>query len=203
MAPFGTLHTTTTFLHARVTKILAAANLNGLDVQVEPNFQYGITNKTPAYLAKFPHGKIPAFETPTGFYLAEASAIAFYIADSGPLRDQLLGRTPEDRALVQMWVGFADSGLWVDGGAILGPMLGTVGYNAEDVAFHDTQFMRCLRRLEEHLAGEGKVWLVRDEEGAASEGDGVVGEVDGGEECGERVWGAGEVGGEEACGGWE
>lgn len=165
MPPFGTLHTTVTFLHARVTKILAAANLGNLDIQIAPDFQYGITNQSADYKAKFPHGKIPAFETPAGFYLAEASAIAYYVADSGSCREQLLGRTAEDRARVQMWVSFADSGVWTDGGAILGPMLGTVRYNAEDVEFHEAQFVRCLRRLEEQLAGEGgKVWLVRDDE---------------------------------------
>ncbi|KAF2442505.1 glutathione S-transferase [Karstenula rhodostoma CBS 690.94] len=139
MAPFGTLYTTVNFLHARVTKILAAANLNNLDIQIAPDLQYGITNHTAAYRAKFPHGKIPAFETPSGFHLAEGSAIAYYVAECGPRREQLLGRTPEDRALVQM-------------------------YSKEDVEVHETQFVRCLRRLEEQLAGEGKVWLVRDDE---------------------------------------
>lgn len=164
MPPFGTLYTTVQFLHARITKILAAANLNGLEILIDPAFKYGITNQSADYKARFPHGKIPAFETPAGFCLAEGSAIAYYVADSGPRREQLLGRTPEERALVQMWISFADSQIWPDGGAILGPMLGTAKYNKDTVDSKEVQFVRALHRLEHHLAQEGKVWLVRDDE---------------------------------------
>jgi elongation factor 1-gamma len=164
MTPFGTLYTTVKFLHARVTKILAAANLNGLDISIDPDFKYGVTNRTAEYISKFPHGKIPAFETASGFYLAEGSAIAYYVADSGPRRDQLLGRTPEERALVQMWISFADSQIWPDGTAILSPMMGSSKYDKEVVGFHESQFVRALQRLEQHLDQGDKVWLVRDDE---------------------------------------
>ncbi|KAJ4288030.1 hypothetical protein N0V90_012046 [Kalmusia sp. IMI 367209] len=164
MAPFGTLYTTTQFLHARVTKILAAANLNGLEIFINPDFKFTITNENPEYKTKFPHGKIPAFETASGFYLAEGSAIAYYVADSGPRREQLLGRTAEDRALVQMWVSFADSELWPNGGAILVPMRGEGKYIKEIVDSKEAQFVRALERLELQLTPEGKVWLVRDNE---------------------------------------
>lgn len=89
MAPFATLHTLTTIVHAKVTKSLAAAALNDLEIIIPSNFVYGTTNKSPEYLAKFPHGKIPALETPSGFYLAESTAIAYYIAESGPAKDQV------------------------------------------------------------------------------------------------------------------
>lgn len=164
MAPFGTLYTTNGFLHARITKILAAANLNGLEILIDPDFQYGVTNKSAEYRAKFPHGKIPAFETPSGFYLAEGSAIAYHVADSGPRREQLLGRTAQDRALVQMWISFADSQIFPDAGAILTPMLGQSAYDKDVVDVKEAQFLRALRRLEVHLAQEGKTWLVRDDE---------------------------------------
>ena len=164
MAPFGTLYTTVYFLHARVTKILAAANLNDLEILINPDFKYGVTNKSAEYLTKFPHGKIPAFETPSGFCLAEGSAIAYYVADSGPRRDQLLGRTAEERALVQMWISFADSQIWPDGGAILGPMMGQGKYDKEIVDFKESQFIRALQRLEHHLVQNDRLWLVRDDE---------------------------------------
>jgi elongation factor 1-gamma len=38
----------------------------------------GVTNKSPEFLAKFPFGKIPAFESADGFRLFEGDAIARY-----------------------------------------------------------------------------------------------------------------------------
>ncbi|KAF2252954.1 glutathione S-transferase [Trematosphaeria pertusa] len=164
MAPFGILYTTNTFLHARVTKILAAAHLNNLNITIAPEFEYGVTNQTPEYKAKFPHGKIPALETPSGFYLAEAAAIAYYVSESGPFKDQLTGRTAEDRALVQMWMSFADLEVFLNATGILGPIMGVQKYIPETVEEKEKQFVRALKRLEYHLAQEGKVWLVRDDE---------------------------------------
>ncbi|KAF2467454.1 glutathione S-transferase [Lindgomyces ingoldianus] len=164
MAPFATLHTSTNFLHARVAKTLAAANFNGLDLAVEPGFEYGVTNKTPSYLAKFPMGKIPALETPSGFYLAEATAMAYYVSESGPCSAQLLGRSVEDRALVQMWIAFADSELFFPSQTILAHVLGRKKYDPEAGDEKEAAFERSLKRLELHLAQEGKKWLVRDEE---------------------------------------
>lgn len=164
MAPFATLHTTRNFLHARVTKTMAAAALNGLEIAIDPDFEYGVTNKSAEFMAKFPHGKIPALETPSGFYLAEGSAIAYYVSDSGPARDQLLGRTAEDRALVQMWVSFADLEVFTNAGGMLAQLLRRTKYIPEIYEEKEQQFVRALKRLELHLAQEGKVWLVRDDE---------------------------------------
>lgn len=164
MAPFGTLYTVNGFVHAHATRILAAANLNGLEIHIPQDFQFGVTNQSPEYKAKFPHGKIPSLETSSGFCLAEGSAIALHVAQSGPCKDQLLGRTPEDRALVQMWVSLADSEIYPQSNAILGPIIGIQKYNAEVVEEKEKQFVRALQRLELHLAQEGKTWLVRDDE---------------------------------------
>ncbi|KAH7124146.1 glutathione S-transferase [Dendryphion nanum] len=164
MSPFATLYSTTSFVHARATKSLAIANINSLDLYVDPNFAYGTTNKTPAFLSKFPHGKIPALETPSGFCLSESTAIALYLAESGPAKDQLIGRTIEERALVQMWISLADTDIWLNAGAVLGPISGSSKYYPEEVENKEFQFNRALQRIEEHLGQEGKVWLVRDDE---------------------------------------
>lgn len=77
-----------------------------------PGFQMGVTNRTPEFLAKFPLGKVPAFETADGsLHLTEAQAIARYIADSGPKADQLLGEDAKTRALIEMWACLADQEL--------------------------------------------------------------------------------------------
>ncbi|OCL11615.1 glutathione S-transferase [Glonium stellatum] len=160
MAPFATIYTTTNMLHARVTKALAAANINGLEVETAPNFVYGETNKTPEFLAKFPMGKIPALETPSGFFLAEGTAIAHYLADSGPKRDQLLGRNPEERALVQMWIGLSDSEIFPNIGGVISPMVGRSEYVEKIVNEKEAALVRAIKRVESHL--KGRKWLVDD-----------------------------------------
>jgi elongation factor 1-gamma len=164
MPPFATLHTTNNFLHARVTKTLAAANINGLEITIAPGFIYGSTNKAPEYLAKFPHGKIPALETPSGFYLSESTAIAFYVAESGPAKDQLLGKTPEERALVQMWIALSDNEIFTHSNPILAVVMAQGKYYPDLIEDREVQLLRAIQRLEDHLTKEGKVWLVRDDE---------------------------------------
>src|SRR3569833_3353387 len=67
----------------------------------------GVTNKTSWYLAKFPLGKIPGCESRDGaFTLVESNAIAQYLAERGPKKQQLLGATAEERALVSQWIFF-------------------------------------------------------------------------------------------------
>ena len=61
----------------RVQQTLVAAKYNGLDVEVVP-ITFGVDNKSPEFLGKFPLGKVPAFEGSDGFCLFESSAIAKY-----------------------------------------------------------------------------------------------------------------------------
>ena len=63
--------------NARVAKVLIAAEYNGLQVE-EVHIQMGVDNKKPEFLAKFPLGKVPTFESNDGFYLYESNAIAYY-----------------------------------------------------------------------------------------------------------------------------
>ena len=44
---------------------------------VAKDFVFGETNKTPAFLKKFPLGKVPAFEGSDGVLLTESNAIAY------------------------------------------------------------------------------------------------------------------------------
>ncbi|KAE8151744.1 glutathione S-transferase [Aspergillus avenaceus] len=92
----------------RFKKIQAAANLNNLIVTEAPNFQMMVTNRTPEFLSKFPLGKAPAFEGADGTLLFESDAIAQYVAESGPAKDQLLGVTAAERAVIRQWISFAE-----------------------------------------------------------------------------------------------
>lgn len=63
----------------RVAKAAIAANYNNQQITMVPDFKMGETNKTPEFLAKFPLGRVPAFESTDGsFTLYESNAIAYY-----------------------------------------------------------------------------------------------------------------------------
>ncbi|KAK8084266.1 hypothetical protein PG997_005537 [Apiospora hydei] len=159
MAPFGTLYTLSDRVHPRTRKILGAAALNGLELEIPANFEARVTNKTPEFLAKFPLGQIPSFEgrssaslgsgSDSPFFLAESSAIAQYVADSGPRREQLLGR---------------------DAAARVEPAVDPGEGKAEK------DLRRWLERYEGHLKrGDGRAWFVNAEAEGPSLADLVVG----------------------------
>jgi glutathione S-transferase len=67
-------------------KVLLIAAINGLELETIPGFDIPTGTKTPEYLAKFPMGQSPGFETKTGLCLAESAAIAIH----GKLNNMLL-----------------------------------------------------------------------------------------------------------------
>lgn len=104
MAPIGSLWGDA---RQRQTKyILSAAAIAGLDVDLQP-FEFGVTNKTPEFVNKFPHAKIPTFEGEDGFTLLEGASIARYVASLAP-ESGLLGNGIKDAALVDQWIHFAE-----------------------------------------------------------------------------------------------
>ncbi|KAJ5131563.1 uncharacterized protein N7515_007602 [Penicillium bovifimosum] len=155
MAPFGTIYSY--MPSPRIMKAQAAANLNGLELAI-PQFTMGQTNRTPDFLAKFPLGKVPAFEAADGTTLFESDAIAQYIAESGPAADQLLGSTPAKRATIRQWICFAQ-------GEILDPVthlaLWRLKIRPYDQKTEETNLDRLARSLdclETHL--KNRTWLV-------------------------------------------
>ena len=57
-----------------------------------PAFIYGVTDKSPDFLAKFPSGKVPALEIHgQGYHLNESNAIADYLS-SNHLKGEGIGR---------------------------------------------------------------------------------------------------------------
>lgn len=148
----------------RAQAALALADLNGLDVQIPPGFQIGVTNKDPAFLSKFPLGKVPAFESADGkFLLTEGKAIARYIADSGPKASQLLGSDAQTRALIEQWACFAEAELSSN---IIPPLMMVL---AKFIPYDEARYNqaasaleRALKRVEIALEG-GKKFLVGDQ----------------------------------------
>ncbi|KAL2147976.1 hypothetical protein VTI28DRAFT_32 [Corynascus sepedonium] len=159
MAPFGRFYSYPN--NYRVQRVQAIAALNGLEVELIPDFQMGVTNKTPEFLAKFPMGKVPAFESGDGsFCLTEGQAIARYVADSGPKADQLLGADPKTRALIEMWSCFAEQELSAN---LIPPLLMVLAkmipYDEARYNQHVSAVERALKRIEHELK-DGRKFLV-------------------------------------------
>ncbi|KAH8433462.1 glutathione S-transferase family protein [Aspergillus melleus] len=160
MAPFGTIYSYPG--NSRVVKAQAAANLNGLEL-AHGDFTMGQTNVSPEFRAKFPLGKVPAFETADGLKLVESNAITQFIAESGPAASQLLGSTPAERAVIRQWVDFSD-------GEVLSPVLQlglwrlgihTYKYDEATETAALTRIERSMAHLEQQLSGQ--TWLAKGE----------------------------------------
>ncbi|KAJ2774183.1 Elongation factor 1-gamma, partial [Coemansia nantahalensis] len=122
MAPIGTVYGPTA--NARNYKVRIAAQLAGVEVASTPDFQFGVDNQTPEYLAKNPSGKVPAFVGADGYTLYDSSAIAMYLASKGANSAALLGQTEEERGQVLQYVFFAESDLMPAVAGTLYPVLG-------------------------------------------------------------------------------
>ncbi|KAJ3322224.1 Elongation factor 1-gamma [Boothiomyces sp. JEL0866] len=141
--------------NSRVQKALIAAKYNNLDVQ-ETIVAIGKDNTTPEFLAKFPLGKVPAFEGADGFTLFESNAIAFYVANKEGT--QLLGKNRKESALVQQWVAFADNEFGPTAAAWLYPILGFYPVNEAATNKAKEDVKRTLSALNRHLVS--KTFLV-------------------------------------------
>ncbi|RUS18573.1 hypothetical protein BC937DRAFT_88602 [Endogone sp. FLAS-F59071] len=140
MVPIGKIYTYPG--NPRVAKSQIAAAYNGLEVEIPP-FQFGTDNKSADFLAKFPLGKVPAYEGADGTRLFESSAIAYYIA---AYKDDttLFGRTKAEAGLVHQWIHFADNEFSKNVSTWIAPIRGYLPFNK---SAHDTAVESIKRAL--------------------------------------------------------
>ncbi|OJT07730.1 Elongation factor 1-gamma [Trametes pubescens] len=150
MASIGTLYTWPT--QGSGQRIRAVAALNGLQVDLPENYVHHQDNDKPEFRAKFPHGKIPAFDGADGFNLFETTAIARYIASLAP-NSTLLGSDLKESALVDQWVSFADNEIAANTTFIYQLVRGVFGTYVKPIhtTFVERQ-IRALKTLEAHLS---------------------------------------------------
>ncbi|KAI5783330.1 glutathione S-transferase [Pyronema domesticum] len=160
MAPYGTLYTWPG--NPRIPQSLIAAKMNNLEI-VLPEFKFGKDNIDPAWISKFPMAKVPALETHTEppVYIAESAAIAHYLADVGPAREQLLGATPAERGRIQQWIFHAEEEVMPHVFTGLRPKLGRAVYDAELEAKALSSLERIVKVMEKQL--EKSMWLADTE----------------------------------------
>jgi len=91
----------------RIYKILIAAEYGNHKIDLDPDFEFGVTDKSKKFLEKFPFGKVPAVELRDGPCLSESNSAALYLA-SDELRG---GADPGLQAEVLRWMFVAETDL--------------------------------------------------------------------------------------------
>ncbi|KAK7017971.1 hypothetical protein VNI00_018481 [Paramarasmius palmivorus] len=147
MSSIGTLYTTPKQATGKL--ILAVAALGSLTLDPTPSsYIHYQTNKTPEFTSKFPHGKIPAFESKDGsFKLFEGYAIARYLASLA----NLLGSTPEQAALVDQWSHLAETEFDIPSTFIERMCRGTLTYSELTHTSLVERITRTLNTFNNHL----------------------------------------------------
>jgi len=148
LPPKGTIYTYPQSF--RAYKGLIAAQYSGAEVKVvssPPDFVMGETNASSEFLAKFPTGKVPAFESQDGSErLFESNAIALFLAN-----DQLKGKSPNSRAQIQQWIGFAENEILPPACSWVFPILGIMPRNDKEMAIGKENLGKALVILDAHL----------------------------------------------------
>ena len=140
------LHTYAGNVHA--LQSLIVARYNGVEIELAP-VEMGKDNKTKAFLAKSPMGKVPVLETAEGC-ICEAGAIARYVARIRA-DTNMYGSSFFEAGLVDQWVEFAKNELVMPVGMWVYPILGFIQSNKANTERAQEDLKRALAVLEAHL----------------------------------------------------
>jgi elongation factor 1-gamma len=132
----------------RVAKAKIAAAYNSIEIN-EPTFTFGVDNKSPAFLAKNPQGKVPLLDTPDG-PVWESNAIARYVARMRA-DTHLLGKEFHEQALVDQWMDFSTTELEPARSLWMYPIQGYLQYNPKTHQEAKKDFAKSLKVLNDHL----------------------------------------------------
>ncbi|KZP33184.1 eEF1-gamma domain-containing protein [Athelia psychrophila] len=131
--------------------IQGVAALGGLQIELPETYTHFEDNKKPEFLAKFPHGKIPAWEGKDGLLLTEGTPIAKYLASLAP-NSGLLGADAKDAALVDQWIHFSDTEVEVPQTFVNYMLGGGIPYLKPIHTIMVERLTRSLTTVNEHLA---------------------------------------------------
>jgi len=131
----------------RAEKILSAAKMSDSNVKVDDKFVFGETNKSEAFLKKFPLGKVPAFEGSDGTCLFESDAIAWYVANA-QLRG---GQCPVAQAQVVQWMSFAQAEVVPAACTWVFPTMGIMAFNKNQTERAKEDVKKAMNLLDKTL----------------------------------------------------
>ncbi|AES63152.1 putative translation elongation factor EF1B, gamma chain, S-crystallin [Medicago truncatula] len=132
-----------------VYKTLIAAEYVGVQVQLTPDFQMGVSNKTPQFINMNPIGKVPVLETPDG-PVFESNAIARYVARLG--HNNLFGSSLIHQAQIDQWIDFSSLEIDANIMKLYLPRLGFATYFPPVEENAISSLKRALEALNSHLA---------------------------------------------------
>ena len=90
--------------NVRALKVLISSKYGGHNVELDESFQFGTTNITPAFLSKFPLGKVPSVELDTGKLLDESNSAAWLLCP-----EEMTGGQDRDRqSQIVRWMSVSD-----------------------------------------------------------------------------------------------
>merc|ERR1712004_327432 len=97
--------------------------------------------------AKFPSGKVPAFESDDGLCLFESNAIAYFVAN-----EQLRGGSdPLAQSQILQWLNFADSDILPAACTWVFPCLGIMQFNKSATERAKEDVKKAMTALNDHL----------------------------------------------------
>merc|ERR1712021_95218 len=131
----------------RAQKALIAAKYSGGQLTAADDFVFGETNKSAEFLAKFPLGKVPAFEGSDGTLLTESNAIAYYVANE-ELRG---GSDAVAKAQVVQWMCMADQEILPAACTWVFPTMGIMQFNKNATERAKEDIKAALKSLDDHL----------------------------------------------------
>nr|AFK34308.1 unknown [Medicago truncatula] len=132
-----------------VYKTLIAVEYVGVQVQLTPDFQMGVSNKTPQFINMNPIGKVPVLETPDG-PVFESNAIARYVARLG--HNNLFGSSLIHQAQIDQWIDFSSLEIDANIMKLYLPRLGFATYFPPVEENAISSLKRALEALNSHLA---------------------------------------------------
>lgn len=145
----------------RVRWVMAEKGITDVEV-ITLNLMEG-QHKTPDYLAKAGLANVPMLEMDDGTCVTESIAICRYLESRYP-EPNLFGRTPEEVAVIEMWLRRAE--MMVATPLMIGvrhthPAMGALEQQVPAVGEHSLQgSARALKVLDRQL--EGRDWLAAD-----------------------------------------
>ncbi|KIY71375.1 elongation factor 1-gamma [Cylindrobasidium torrendii FP15055 ss-10] len=130
--------------------IRAVCTLSGIPFKAPSGYEHFKTNKEAAFRAKFPHGKIPAWEE-DDFFLSEGDSILRYVASKAPNGD-FYGNSTKEAALIDQFIHLADSEVFASSIQIYFVCYGVIPYSKPAQTLFFERQARALRTLELRLA---------------------------------------------------
>jgi elongation factor 1-gamma len=131
----------------RVAKALIAAQYQGVQIAT-PAFQFGVDNKTPEFLAKFPLGKVPVLETPEGS-IFESNSIARYVARLPG--SKIYGKNAVEASQIDMWLDVALDAIEPHVSVLVGSIGGWVPFNKGGIDKAQEALKKTIASLDCHL----------------------------------------------------